>query len=44
MSGLFVIFFMTLAFAFLGALAERYGVDSRPGFADDRAPVAELTA
>ena len=43
MSGL--MFFMIVAsiFATLGALAQAFGVDSRPDFEDSRAPAPGLT-
>jgi hypothetical protein len=43
MSG--VVFFMIVIFAFatLGAFALAFGVDSRDGFEDDRAPARGLT-
>ena len=44
MDGLLFVMVMFLAFATLGAFAMTFGVDSRDGFEDDRAPVRGLSA
>jgi hypothetical protein len=43
MSGLLFFTLVFLALAAFGALAVAFGVDTRPGFEDDRAPMGGLT-
>jgi hypothetical protein len=44
MSGLIILFVAILAVLVLGILAQAYGVDSRPDFDDQHAPVRGLTS
>ena len=43
MSGLIILFVVILATVVLGILAQTHGVDSRPEFEDQHAPVRGLT-